>query len=403
MIGNAVIAQGGGPTAVINQSLVGAVIEAQKSEKILEVYGALHGVSGIVEENFLNLSLVSIDNLEKVARSSASALLSTRVKPDDDYCAKILESLKAHNIRYFYYIGGNDSADTCRIVSESAKNIGYDLKVVHIPKTIDNDLRVTDHCPGFGSAAKFVAQAFSGLNNDNRALPGVFLGVVMGRDAGFLTAASALARRYEDDAPHLIYVPEYSFDNDKFLADIDRVYKKYGRCVVAVSEGIKNSSGEPVISTLVKDVEKDAHGNVQLSGTGALCDSLVALIKDNLDVNKVRGDTFGYLQRSFSGVVSETDAREARALGEMGVRYSLQDGFSGGSVIIKRTGDYSVAYETTDLENIARITKSLPKNFFDEKKAFVTDEFIKYASPIVGEVDRGFRLEASLIEKVLNR
>ena len=398
---NAVIAQGGGPTAVINESLVGAVLEAIKSDKIDKIYGALHGVQGIVEENFIDLTLASTSNLNDVAKTTSSALLSTRVKPDDAYCEKIFTSLKAHDIKYFYYIGGNDSADTCRILSEKAIGSNYDLKVVHIPKTIDNDLRVTDHCPGFGSAAKFVAQAFAGLNNDNRSLPGVFLGVVMGRDAGFLTAASALAKRYDDDAPHLIYVPEAVFDKDKFLSDIQKVYDKLGRCVIAVSEGIKDSDGNPIISSLVSDVERDSHGNIQLSGTGALCDSLVDLIKNGCNVNKVRGDTFGYLQRSFSGVVSETDAKEARSVGEMAVKYSLEDGFIGGSIAIKRVGDYAVTFEPTPLNTVARHTKSLPENFYNAESAMVTDEFIKYASPIAGEIDRGVRIFAPVVNKVI--
>jgi 6-phosphofructokinase 1 len=248
-----------------------------------------------------------------------------------------------------------------------------------------------------------VAQAFAGLNNDNRSLPGVFLGVVMGRDAGFLTAASALAKRYEDDAPHLIYVPEAVFDKDKFLSDIQKVYDKLGRCVVAVSEGIKDSDGNPIITSLVNEVERDSHGNVQLSGTGALCDSLVDLIKNGCNVNKVRGDTFGYLQRSFSGVVSESDAKEARAVGEMAVKYSTEDSFIGGSIAIKRVGDYAVTFEATPLNTVARHTKSLPDNFYDIDKAMVTEQFIKYASPLAGEIDRGVRIFAPKVEKVLGK
>ena len=183
--GRAVIAQGGGPTAVINQSLVGAVLEARKYECIENIYGALHGVSGIVAEDFVDLSQATTRNLEVVAGTPSSALLSTRDKPDAEYCQRIFKVLQAHNVRYFFYCGGNDSADTCRIVNENANAAGYELRVIHIPKTIDNDLRTNDHCPGFGSAARFVAQAFAGANLDNRSLPGVYIGVVMGRNAGF--------------------------------------------------------------------------------------------------------------------------------------------------------------------------------------------------------------------------
>jgi ATP-dependent phosphofructokinase / diphosphate-dependent phosphofructokinase len=274
LTGKAVIAQGGGPTAVINQSLVGAVLQARMYPWIENIYGARYGVRGIVNEDFLDLTQATTHNLEKVANTPSSAMYSTRDKPDEEYCSRIFNVLKAHDVRYFYYCGGNDSADTCRIVDQNARKAGYELRVVHIPKTIDNDLLVTDHCPGFGSAGKFVSQAFAGIDLDNRSLPGVYIGVVMGRHAGFLTAASIFAKKYPDDGPHLVYVPEKAFDMDKFIADVDRVYTQYGRCIIAVSEGVSDSKGEPIIALLTKTDEKDAHGNVQLSGTGALGDEI---------------------------------------------------------------------------------------------------------------------------------
>jgi 6-phosphofructokinase 1 len=190
LTGKAVIAMGGGPTAVINQSLVGAVLQARQYPHITQFYGAFRGVQGLVEEQLINLSEATRHNLEMVARTPGAGIRSTRDKPDEEYCLRIFKVCKAHGIHYFFYIGGNDSAETCRIVNMHAQAAGYELRVLHIPKTIDNDLRVTDHCPGYGSAAKFVAQAFSGVNLDNRSLPGVYIGVVMGRHAGFLTAAS---------------------------------------------------------------------------------------------------------------------------------------------------------------------------------------------------------------------
>src|SRR5512138_1598934 len=251
LTGKALVAQGGGPTAVINQSLVGVVLEARKFPEITKVYGAKHGVSGILKEDFLDLTQATTHNLEQVARTPASALGSTRDKPDQEYCKKMFKIMLAHEIRYFLYIGGNDSSDTCRIVNEQAKAADYELRTVHVPKTIDNDLVITDHCPGFGSAGKFVAQAFAGANLDNRALPGVYIAVVMGRHAGFLTAASALGRQFPDDGPHLIYVPERPFDVDRFLGDVDRVYRTLGRCVVAVSEGIVDAAGAPIMTKLL--------------------------------------------------------------------------------------------------------------------------------------------------------
>lgn len=291
--GKILVAQGGGPTAVINQSLAGVVLEARRFRHVTRVYGALHGVRGIINEDFVDLTQETSHNLELVAATPSSALGSTRDKPDAAYCEQIFEVLRAHEIEHFFYIGGNDSSDTVRIVSERAKAAGYPLRCIHIPKTIDNDLVGSDHTPGFPSAARFVAQAFAGANLDNASLPGVYVGVVMGRHAGFLTAASALGKKFPDDGPHLIYLPERVFSLEQFLADVKATYEKHGRCVIAVSEGIHDASGEAIATLLAKEVERDAHGNVQLSGTGALADLLCDEIKDKLGIKRVRGDTFG--------------------------------------------------------------------------------------------------------------
>lgn len=398
--GKAVIAQGGGPTAVINESLVGAVLEARKYPQIEAVYGARHGVRGIVDEDFLDLSRVPAGHLEAVAKTPSSALLSTREKPDEEYCRKILDVLKAQDVRYFFYNGGNDSADTCRIIGEAAEKSGYALCAVHIPKTIDNDLRVSDHCPGFGSAAKFVASAFAGAGLDNRAIPGVYIGVVMGRHAGFLTAAGALARRNPDDAPHLVYIPECPFSEEKFLADVERVFKKHGRCVAAVSEGVCDASGAPIITSLTKSQERDAHGNVQLSGTGALGDALSSLVKEKLKIKRVRSDTFGYLQRSYLGTVSEADAAEARAVGVKAVEFAAGDG-EDGSVAIRRVKEYAVEYFRTPLATVAKHTKHMPEEFYDAKAALPTRAFLDYARPLIGELTAFALLKAPPAGKAL--
>lgn len=402
--GKVLIAQGGGPTAVINQSLVGAVLESRKFAQVSHVYGALHGVEGIVNEEFLDLSQETTNNLEKVARTPSSGLLSTRIKPDEAYCKEMFKVMRAHDIRYFFYIGGNDSSDTVRIVNESAKSHDYDFRAIHIPKTIDNDLVINDHTPGFGSAARFVTEAFSGVNLDNRALKGVYIGVVMGRHAGFLTGAAAIAKKYPDDGPHLIYMPEIPFSMDQFLGDIKETYDKYGRCIVAVSEGIQDENGKSVLETLKGGLESDAHGNVQLSGTGALGDLLVKKVKDTLEIDRVRSDTFGYLQRSFLSCVSDIDAMEAREVGEKAAQYALWNDAAEGSIVIERTGNYSVDYRLVALEEIAAKTKHMPKNFINIAGNNVTPDFYQYCRPLVGSgLGQPHRLRAPFAEKILNR
>jgi len=401
--GKVLVAQGGGPTAVINQSMAGVVLEARKFMQVDRVYGAVHGVRGIINEDFIDLTQETTHNLESVAKTPSSALFSTRDKPDEKYCKEIFEVLKAHDIRYFFYIGGNDSASTVQIVNENAKKSSYEFRAIHIPKTIDNDLLVNDHTPGYGSAAKFVSQAFNGVDLDNRALPGVYIGVVMGRDAGFLTAASSIAQKFPDDGPHLIYVPEVAFDKEKFLRDVKEAYAKYGRCVIAVSEGIKNEDGIPIAKELMSKVEYDAHGNIVLSGSGALGEKLAKYVKENLGISRVRSDTFGYLQRSFMGCVSEVDQHEAREVGERAAQYALWHNMDG-SITIHRTGDYSVDYRLTPLERVAKYTKCMPEHFINKAGNHVTEEFKSYLRPLIGqEMSTAHLLRAPMVEKILGK
>ena len=278
LVGNALVGQSGGPTCVINQSLVGIVEACSQSAAVRSVYGALHGIQGILDEDLIDLGAESRDNLEKVARTPCAALRSVRKKPTREECEQVLKVLQAHDVRFFFYIGGNDSAETAHILNEIAVAEGYEVRLFHVPKTIDNDLRVTDHCPGYGSAARFVAQALMGDNQDNRSLPGIKIDVVMGRHAGWLTAASVLARRFDDDGPHLVYVPERVFNVDAFIGDVERIYGRHGRCLVAVSEGIHDAGGQPILQSQ----EVDSHGNVQLSGSGALGDLLANTVKARL-------------------------------------------------------------------------------------------------------------------------
>jgi len=380
-----VIGQSGGPTAVINQSLVGAILAAREQDAITGILGARHGIAGIMAEDFVDLTTQSVEQLEAVANTPAAGLGSVRLKPGQAECERVFEVFKKNNVRYFFYIGGNDSAETAYIISEMAKAEDYDFCTIHIPKTIDNDLRVTDHCPGFASAARFVALAFMGDDRDSNALPGVKINVVMGRHAGFLTAAAALARQADGDGPHLIYLPERVFDVEQFKVDVRRVVGEFGRCVVAVSEGIADADGNPIASS----GEKDSHGNVQLSGTGALGDALSAHVKDGFkgENMRVRADTFGYLQRSFPTIISPVDAQEAREVGEFGVRHAVS-GAGNGSVAIRRLSNtpYASEYFITELSSVAKETTAVADEFISAEGNDVTNAWLDYVRPLVGDL-----------------
>ena len=384
---NMVIAQSGGPSMVINESLVGAVLEARKSPRVGRILGARHGILGILGDDYIDLRKPTERKLRAVAATPSSALGSCRRKPDAADCRAIFEKFRRLGVGYFLYIGGNDSADAARIVAEEAEKDDYPLVVYHIPKTIDNDLRSCDHTPGFGSAARFVASAIKGDDLDNRALGGVKIDIVMGRDAGFLTAASALARREKDDGPHLIYLPEVPFSLDGFVRDVKAAMKKFGRCVCAVSEGIRDAAGVPIAAKFAAG-ERDSHGNLQLSGTGALGDYLAAHLKKSAEIKRVRADTFGYLQRSFPGVASETDRREAFAAGRAAVKAALKGELSKGTIAILRAKGraYRVAFVPVPIAEAAKFTRSVPKAFIAKSGHDVTGKFIEYARPVVGDL-----------------
>lgn len=390
--GNAVIGQSGGPTAVINQSAVGVVEGLKAANFAGKIYGAKHAVDGMMTGDFVDLTDWPQDRLDRLANTPSSGLGSSRRKPKADDVKAMVEQFKKFDIRYFFYIGGNDSSDTCRIVSETAADMGYEMHAFHVPKTVDNDLVLNDHTPGWGSAAKFVAQAFMGDDLDNQALPGVKINVVMGRHAGFLTAAAVLGRRPgTNDGPHLVYVPEADFDADQFCKDVEAKLNEIGRCVVAISEGIHDKDGTPMAQKLAemqgKEVEKDAHGNVQLSGSGALADFLAAAVKTHLGEGaRVRADTFGYLQRSFAGLVSDNDASEARAAGAKAAELATS-GIRNGSIAIQRVeGDgYKVEYNRIELTDVAAKTKHLPTEWIVNGND-ISDDFVKYAAPIVGDL-----------------
>ena len=390
--GKAIIGQSGGPTAVINKSLVGFIKEAVQAD-FDQVIGAKHGLQGMLKKDFVDLASLNESQLYGIGKTPAAALGSVRKKPTDNDIEQLVEIFEKEGIRNFFYIGGNDSAETANLVSEGAKKIGYEMKAFHIPKTIDNDLLETDHCPGYGSASRFVAHAFQGDDADNRSLKGIKINVLMGRHAGWLTAASTLGKSNEDDGPHLVYVPEKVFKIENFLKEVKEVYDSLGRCVVAVSEGIHNEEGEYFLQTYAKESgsglagKTDSHGNIQLSGSGALGDTLTNLVSEHIDGARVRADTFGYLQRSFLADVSEVDAEEAERVGQYAVVASQER--DSGSVILKRqfSEKYFCDVDVVDLHKVAKHTKDMPQEFLDESKPYVTNDFFEYAMPLTGGIE----------------
>jgi len=384
--GQVLIGQAGGPTAVINQSLVGVIETALEHRSVGGVLGSLHGIQGLLKGDLIDLSRERRKTLEAVARTPGSALRSVRKKPTEEECTQILAALRRLDVRWFFYIGGNDSAETALLLSKMAADARQDLVVMHVPKTIDNDLMVTDHCPGYPSAARFVALAHLGDDMDSRSLLGVKVNVLMGRHAGWLTASSALARVHDDDGPHLIYCPESDFSMDGFCADVDAVMKRLGRCVVAVSEGIHDSKGNLIGAS----GERDSHGNQQLSGSGHLGDLLVAALKAKLGSKlRARADTLGYLQRSFAGVVSEIDVKEARKVGRFAAEKALggSAGSASVSIVRKPRKRYRADFRLTELERVAKEQRRMEPAHFKGGND-VSSEFIEWLRPLVGKLPR---------------
>jgi ATP-dependent phosphofructokinase / diphosphate-dependent phosphofructokinase len=402
--GTAVIGQSGGPTAVINQSLIG-VVEGLRagllaSGHVTKILGMRHGVRGLTKGEFHDLTNTHQDVLDRIAITPSAALGSTRDKPDGAYCERVLEACKKADARYFFYIGGNDSSDTCRIVREMAVHQKYDLRCFHVPKTVDNDLMENDHTPGFPSAARFVAMACMADFMDNISLPGIKINVVMGRHAGFLTAASALARRHDrhghgeagesTDGPQLIYLPEVAFDLDRFVADVEWWYSRKGRCHIAVSEGIQDKDHVAIGAKLIKNAQVDAHGNVQLSGSGALGDQLGDLLKEKLTPAggkppRVRADTFGYVQRCWPDA-SPVDRLEARRSGQFAAKLAMAGQQDGSVAIVRESSEpYVSGYKRVELSAIAAKTRHMPADFIQGHNN-VSQKFIDYCLPLVGEL-----------------
>jgi ATP-dependent phosphofructokinase / diphosphate-dependent phosphofructokinase len=352
-----VIAQGGGPTAVINQTLAGAVIEAKKRHPGAKVLGARHGVRGIRDGDYVDLSSLPESQLKAIAGTPSAALGSTRDKPDAAYCEVVLAGLKKAGADAFIYIGGNDTAGTQQILTQAASG---SMAFVHAPKTIDNDLVDNDHTPGFISAGEFVAAAFLSVDLDFRALPGIYVGIVMGRHAGFLTAAASAWRLDEDSGPHLVYVPERGFSVKRFVDDVKRTMDRHKRCIVAVSEGVSTEDGKSLVESIVPSdkLERDAHGNLKLSGTdlGAAFEQALA---DGLPGKRARVDTLGYLPRGAISMISPVDAKEAFEAGAFAVE-AVNKG--GGSVALQVEGGKTII-RLVPLSNVAGKTRHMPDDF----------------------------------------
>ncbi|MCC8189531.1 MAG: diphosphate--fructose-6-phosphate 1-phosphotransferase [Planctomycetes bacterium] len=406
--GKAVIFTQGGPTAVINASWVGVVQGLMLNHDIEEIWGAINGIDGIMTENFVDLKAQTAATLQNISYTPASQLRSTRKKPTAEDNCKMLDVFQKHNIRYAFGIGGNDTSESLDIINDAAREREYELRVFHVAKTVDNDLMENDHTPGFASAARYVANAFRGVSLDNQCFGGLYIGVCMGRHAGFLTAASALGRTTPEDGPHLIYLPECPFSLEKFADDVTAVYQKYGRCVVAVSEGIEDANHTPILQVLAAEgsLERDSHGNVQLSGTGALADSLVNYVKEHMESKgivkklRARGDTFGYVQRSFPEQ-SPVDREEALALGKFAAACAQSGNIDGSCAIIRVSDEpYRADYKLVPLKNVAGKTRRMPAEFIAPSQNNVTDAFLRYGTPLIGPLSPVGLLDMSKKVKV---
>lgn len=385
LVGSCIFGQSGGPTSVINASACGVFQEALKQGSITKVYGAAHGIRGVLDEKLYDIGQESSEELELLKTTPSSALGSVRYKlkdykEDDTDYKRILEVFKKYNVRYFFYNGGNDSMDTCNKISKYMQEAGYECRVMGVPKTIDNDLFGTDHCPGYGSAAKYIATSTMEIYHDARVYDTGMITVleVMGRNAGWLTAATALAA-HKGQGPDLIYLPEVAFNMDKFLEDVKNVYKENGKCIVAVSEGAKDASGK-YVAEMGSNLAKDAFGHAQLGGTA----SVLANIVKNEVAKKVRGIEFSLLQRCAAHLASKTDVEEAYLAGQMAVRNAVE-GKTDYMVAFERveSSNYKCNIKLLPLNEVANTEKKIPSEWINKDANFLTEDYVKYALPLI--------------------
>ena len=399
--GSLVVGQSGGPTAVINASLCGVVQEAMRHAEIGGIYGMIHGIEGLLDEELADLRSETAQTIEGLCSTPSAALGSCRKKLTESDYERILRILQAHDVRYFIYIGGNDSADTTHRVWRSASDAGYELRAVGVPKTVDNDLAMTDHSPGYGSVARFNAIATRDAGRDTEALhtfDHVKIMETMGRNAGWITASAAFAKEGPDDAPHLIYLPERPFDHERFLDDVKREYDKGRGVVVAVCEGLTDAEGTPIVASK-HSVATDSFGHKQLGGVGQY---LVDLIQDNLKI-KGRTDKPGTIQRMCMLAASPVDVAEARMVGETAVRVACE-GVTDHMVTLVREClmPYACGVGLAQLEAVANAEQPVPDHFINAEGNFVTSAYLDYARPLLGgPLPAHVRLQLRRVEKLV--
>ena len=410
LVGNVLVGQSGGPTSVINASLAGIVAEALNNESIEEIYGGLNGVLGILQEDLVDLASESQQQIRALRHTPGAALGTCRykLKKQQDF-ERVIEVFKAHNIRYFFYIGGNDSQDTADKISKIAQQQGYELRVIGVPKTIDNDLPGTDHCPGYGSVIKYLSTTVREMACDNEAMgQGDLVSIleVMGRSAGWIAAGTALAKRrdHPHDPPHLILLPEVPFNQEKVLEDVKRVLKRERYCLIVVAEGLVDADG----NYLAADSATDAFGHAKLGGAG---EALGEIIESGVPNAKVRVCRPGLIQRAAAHAASKTDSDEAFLAGQAAVRAAIA-GETDKMVTLVRgeTEHYTVETGLAPLSEIANGTKKLPREWINEDLVSMNFQFLRYAQPLIqGEVtlpyDTGVavyaRLDKVRVDKVL--
>jgi 6-phosphofructokinase len=385
--GKLLIGQSGGPTPVINASLAGVILAAQTHPEISYIYGMVHGIEGMLKDELIDLNRESQSTIENLVYTPASALGSCRHKIKDAEYERILEVCQVHDVRHFVYVGGNDSMDTCQRISDLASSSGYEMQVIGVPKTIDNDLAVTDHCPGYGSAARFIALATRDTGLDMEAMAtfeDVTILEAMGRNAGWLAAASALAKSSEEEAPHLVYVPELVFDEQAFLDAVARVHARLNRVFVVVCEGARYADGDFVGSHQMKET-KDAFGHTLNTFTVGVAAYLAELVRENLNL-RARFLRPVLIGRAFSACVSEVDRQEAYQVGQEAVR-QLADDQSGLMITLNRisTTPYLCEPGSTALACVANAEKLMPREFIDASGNLPNEKFKEYALPLIGE------------------